>query len=508
MNLQNYIPDITFERIGPDQKKESFLHFIVGEKRSGIFLFIVLIGSAFQFVLFKLLYPFPDFISDSYSYIATNLYDLKVNLWPIGYSKFILLVHAISPTDTFLVYCQYFILQGTLLYFFYTVLYLFQPSKTFTNILFLFLFFNPIFLYLSNCVLSDALFCSLSILWFTQLIWTLYKPKAYHIISIALLIGFLFTIRYTAIYYPLVSAFALLISRQKTLSKIAGSLAPLIFIIPFIIYTKQKTKEVTGTSEFSVFGGWQLANNALYMYDYIKVDSTQLPPEFRPLDRMTKQYFNIVHPRFKDFSPFPGTYFIKVHYAPLKQYMLRYVKSEDGNWGFREWGKVSPLYNAYGSYLIKKYPFQFARYYLLLNTKNYFIPHLEKFNLYNIGENEVWPEAATWFQYKTTAIAVVSKELQGSIFFIYPTLFLLLNFFFLYAFISLVLARSKFKYDQFRYKAVILTAVLLLTNFGFSVLATPVVLRYEVFPMILLFTFSLLIMQLLNNTKHSNNVID
>ena len=82
------------------EKKESFRSFVFREKKNRRYLLIALVGMIVQFIVFKILYPFPDFISDSYSYIATNVYHMDVNLWPIGYSKFLLWLHMISNSDT------------------------------------------------------------------------------------------------------------------------------------------------------------------------------------------------------------------------------------------------------------------------------------------------------------------------------------------------------------------------------------------------------------------------
>lgn len=473
-------------------KTNGLFQFIFHEKTNRKYLTIGIAGSILQLVIFKLLYPFPDFISDSYSYIATNLYHMDVNLWPVGYSKFLLLIHVINQSDLFLILIQYFIVQTSILYFFFSILYIYKLSLWKKRILFVFLLFNPIFLYISNCVLSDALFFSLSLLWITQTMWMLYSPKKYHLITIPLLIGALFTIRYTAVFYPLVNAFSFAIGRQKALVKLLGILSPLILMVPFVVFTESKTKEITGTSEFSVFGGWQIANNALYMYDHIHVDTSTLPKNTIELDGLVKQYFRRVPAEFRDFSDFPGTWFIKHSDAPLKRYM-RSKYNEDGVVGqFWSWGQVSPIYNLYGTFLIKNYPFSFLKYYLCLNVKNYFLPHLEKFDNYNLKMDSVFYMAQYWFNYPTPYVRSASKEAQGYIFGMYPILFLMLNFLFMGSLIILFIS-GKLGVLKFRQNPALFVVILfLITNFAFSVFATPVVLRYQIFPAVLLLAFSLI----------------
>ncbi len=472
-----------------------FLSFVWKEKVNRRYLWITLVGSIIQFIILKLLFPFPDFISDSYNYIQSAIFHLNVNLWPIGYAKFLWLVHKIHYSDTFLLATQYAILQSALLYFFYTIACLLRPSRVSLNILFFFLLFNPLFLYMSNCVLSDALFNAITIVWLAQLMWQIFCPRMYHVIVSAVLIGLAFTIRYTAIYYPIIMGLGLLLSRQNPWIKLAGTLAPLMLMIPFVQFTKVQTKAVTGTAEFSVFGGWQIANNALYMYDHIDVDPQQLPPGSVKLDSMVKKYYSTAPDGWFNFEDFPGTFFIKHSDAPLKQYMYKYYEKEADSSSFLAWGKVSPMYNAYGTYLIKHYPFSFARYYMLLNAKLYFNPFLEKYGSYNVGTDEVDDWAQYWFHYKTTKVRVVSRSLLGTLFYVYPSVFLVLNIFFTGIFIWL-LASGKWKHLSPSFKKILwLTAGFLLVNFGFSVFATPVVLRYQVIPFALLFIFTWLLLE-------------
>src|SRR5438445_170385 len=103
-----------------------FRTFVFGTQANRKLLWIVLLGSIVQLAIFKLCYPFPDFISDSYNYIESAANNLNVNLWPIGYAKFLVLIHQISYNDTLLVTIQYFLLQSSLLYFFYTINYLYR----------------------------------------------------------------------------------------------------------------------------------------------------------------------------------------------------------------------------------------------------------------------------------------------------------------------------------------------------------------------------------------------
>jgi len=330
-----------------------------------------------------------------------------------------------------------------------------------------------------------------------------YRPRHYQVYVQAVLIGLAFTIRYTAIYYPIISIFAFLFFKYKFLLKFIGIISPWILVVPFIIYTQQKTKKATGTAEFSVFGGWQLANNALYMYDHIKIDSSKLPPRTVELNRMARKYFEQIPPEYRQLDPLPGTFFIKVPNAILKPYLRRKnLKITDAPSEFLAWGTVSPVYKEYGEYLIKHYPVAFAQYYLWLNTKNYFIPHLEKFGNYNLDMDTVYDPAVKWFKLKGNSIsAIPSQEFQNHLFFFYPPFFMMLNLYFSVCLIYLLSTRRLFKIKRPLFLSILFTTAFLFINFCFSIFATPVVLRYQVVPMIILFTFSLYLTDMLDRGR-------
>jgi hypothetical protein len=434
-------------------------------------------------------------MSDSYNYIESAANNLNANIWPVGYAKFLILVHLISDSDTLLISIQYGLVQLSLLYFFYTVRYLYEPSALIANILFVVIFFNPASLYLSNYVLSDALFGNITILWFSILLRLLTHPSRILLLIQVILMGLAFTIRYTAMFYPFVAAITLLISPVRPLQKVLWMASPALLFLPFIRFTQSETNAVTGTPEFSVFAGWQLANNALYMYGYIQVDSTQLPPETHSLDRMVKQYYHWAPPGYINLDDFDGTFFIKHSDAPLKQYMFRHYWKEARTNSFLSWGKVSPMYNKYGSWLVSHYPLAFARYYLWLNTKNYFTPYLAQMGLYNYGTDSVWDDAQYWFRYPSPRIRSISTKFQGMLFYSYPSVFLLLNLYFAGCLLWLRLTRKLKQLKPVFKKALWLLTSFWVINFGFSIFATPVVLRYEVVPMLFLFTFSMLLLE-------------
>lgn len=487
--------------------KFSFFSFIWKEKINRLFLLMALAGTTLQFIIFKQYYPYPDFFSDSYSYLFAAHANLDVSIWPIGYSKFLRWFHFLTYSSTALTAFQYFLVELGALYFFFTFLFLFNPVKKASITLFLFLFFNPLFLYISNYVNSDPLFASLSLIWFTQLLWILHKPRIYHLFLQGIILFLCFTVRNNAYYYPIIAAIVFILSRQSWKLKLSGILWPFLFIIPFIIHTRNAAYKMTGFKQYSLFTGWQLANNALYMRGHITVDSNQLPSKgSRILNNIAEIYFHNRAPEFDEYlSAYVANYFIRQPNAPLKEFFSTYFNPTDDYEIIIAWAQASIIFEQYGSYLIKKYPLKFTQYFLWPNTKNFFISPLEKLEIYNLGQDEVNAIAQTWFNFKSTSITSFSKEVQGKILFLYPMIFLFINLYFL---INLYIWFKKFKV---RHITPSYTPYLLLAssywvlNFGFSVFATMNVLRYQFTPMIFCLGFTLLLMNILH-TKESKPI--
>jgi hypothetical protein len=485
------------------------LSYIWSVKGNRVLLLIATAGMIIQFTIFKLLYPFPDFFSDSYSYLFAAYAHLDVSIWPIGYSKFLYLFHKLTYSATALTAFQYFFLEIGCLYFFFSFLYLFKPKKINRTLLFIFLFFNPLFLYISNYINSDPLFAALSLFWFTQLLWIIYHPRIYQLFIHAILLFLCFTVRNNAYYYPIISLIAFCLSRQDWKLKLAGSLLPFAFILPFIIFTRNAAYKMTGSHQFSLFTGWQLANNALYMRGHIEVDSSELPNEAtRVLDRISTKYFAHRAPEFDDYlSAYVANFFIREPNAPLKTYYDKYYQAKNEYESVVYWGRASVTFSEYGSTLIKEHPIEFIQYYLFRNTRNYLIPPLEKLEIYNLGMPEVYPIARYWFHFKSKSVTAISEEGQGILLGAYPFFFLFINLiFFGYGILALINMKN-FTYPSFRNHVLLLGGSFWLINAAFSIFATVNVFRYQFFPMILYLAFSFVLIETIETKKIAKNAI-
>jgi hypothetical protein len=459
-------------------------------RRQTILLSIFL---AIQFVCFKFFYPFPDFFGDSYNYIDAAVNNLDVNIWPIGYSKFLQLFHWTSNSATALTLVQYFLLEAAYFYLYQTIVRCFPTSRRTRIIILIFFFLNPINLYVSNYVSSDVLFLTLSLVWLTELLWIIYKSSWYHIVVLSVVFSIAFTFRYNAMYYPLIATIGFLISKQPILQKVMGIFLGPLLIIPFIIFTSNAAKKLSGVPQFPpIYGGWQWANNALYFRESIQEDSTAFPtPQTTDLDQIARNYFRTVPPEYRDLFPYVGNFFIQQRQAPLRQYIVKTFKSSES---IEAWAKAAPIFKEYGIWLIKRHPMAFVRHYLLLNTKNYFIPPLEKLEVYNLNSPKIDPLAEIWFGLFSNKVTYIfPRTFQGGFLFFYPYFFLFLNLYFgwsLYFFIKQKGFRQSLRPFAI---TVLLITLLLLTNFGFSVFANIIAFRYQLFPLAVLLIFALLL---------------
>ena len=470
-----------------------FKDYVFAENR--VYCMVILGIMILEWILFKLCYPFPDFFSDSYGYIIAAALHLNVNIWPIGYSRFLAFFHFFTTSGWTLVFFQYLVWSVSALYFYLTVTYFYHTGRNTRTFLCIFLFFNPLFLYVANYVTSDMLFISMSTIWITQLIWILHRPRLYQALVQAILVFIMFTFRYNAMIYPLIATGVFLMSKQKIWAKVLGIVSAPVLILLFIIWSSQAAKDLTGTAQFPpILGGWQWGNNALYIRGFIQEDSNAFPtPETAELDRISRKFFSLPsRPQDLLYSEV-ANFFIRHPEAPLKQYMRRHYHPHTDYEDIVAWGKVAVIFDLYGKFIIKRHPLAFARYYLLVNTKNYFIPPLEKLEIYNVGQNEMWSSGQAWFQYPSPKVWCISKKLQGTVLALFPISFLLLHLYFIISLIQFVRLGGFRKTSRtVRYTILIITTFLAL-NAAFSIFANIIVIRYEIFPMLVFFSFAMLL---------------
>jgi len=465
-------------------KPVSFYAYVWDIKRSRIYCIAAVITYLLQFIFFKLLYPFANYMPDSYFYLKAAVSNADVNIWPVAYSKFLRLVSFFTHSDTILVGLQYFSIQLTGLLFLFTLVYFIRLGRIVRNSLYIFFLLNPISLYVANYVSADALFIGCSLLWFTSLTWIVLYPKPWIGIAHALLLLGCFSLRYNAIYYPLISIIAFSLSPQRWRTKLIAIGLAGTLLLGFIWYTSNKMKEATGHFQFSAFGGWQLANNALYMYEHIPASKRQpLPLRFERLETMVRQHIDTLN-KVKmghDDSTYASFYLWNAS-GPLVQYMNREYKNDSTISNFRRWGSQGPLYFEYGKYLISNYPVSFTINFLFPNAINFAYPPPEFLNTYNLGSDSVLMTAKDWFQYRS--LKVRDRNRKNTIMFFadwYSVFAALINLLLVINTAGMLFFKVSKVLPNPVMKWVILCLCLWVLNAIFSIGASSIVLRYQLF---------------------------
>ncbi|MCS3800122.1 NAD(P)-binding protein [Niastella sp. OAS944] len=489
-----------------------FKAFLYNDKRNRIYLYCSAIAIIIQFAVFKYFYPFASFINgDSYVYLETAYQNLSINTYPVGYSNFLRLFSVFTKSDLILVAFQYLLLNISLLVFLFTIFYFYKPGKPAQIFLLAFLILNPVFLYLSNYVSSDTLFLALSLMWLTQLIWIIHRPTTKLIIWNGLILFCVFTIRYNAMYYPIIAGIAFLLSKQKWWMKIAGPAIGVALIGLFVLYTGNQYKKLTGVWQFSPFSGWQLANNAMYAYRYVdKADRTIVPTRLREIDKMISTYFDTT----KDLKRFPhekmkaSTVYMWTPGLPLQKYMVDHSKNDTSKKDLKRWAAVGPLYSGYGSYIIRKHPLAFLQYYIWPNAVKFYAPPVEFLEQYSTGKDSVAPIAQQWFGYKSRKITSRFKDFDVQILDFLPIMAGMLHIVFLFGLMGYLMFQG-YKKQPWLNKAILLVTTFWLLNFGFSVFASPIALRFQLFPIIVSIAFACLFIEYIIKVarQHETNYI-
>lgn len=442
-----------------------------------------------QFIVFKLCYPFADYFNDSFTYIDAAVNHHLMSVRPIGYSRFLELVHLVTASDTVVVFLQYFTMQAGALLLFFTIRYFFPLSKKASNWLFGILLFNPVILYISNYISSDALFIGLSLCWFVQLIWIIQRAKWIHLIPLAGLLFIIFSLRYAALYLPSIALLALLLSKRNWFFKLT---AITVTVLPlFIEYQRIKhiTKKETGTAVFSAFSGWMAVNNALHMYPYITARNEDFSsPECKAFNPIVKKYFDSLPPKALPYPNVTVTYLWN-NASPLKTYMHVVEKQKKINSYFNAWHAVAPVFLQYSSQLVRQHPVAYAHYFMWPNTTAYCLPPLESLLSYNEMRTTVDSTAIKWFGYKSERVKALNPSVQGKILSPVPWLFLFVNILFCSSLAVILIRRNHYDLSPGLLRTLVLAGAFWIVNFCFSVYAAPIVFRFQLFPMIIYSAF-------------------
>lgn len=478
-------------------KEPGFFAFIWRHPANRIYLLAALAINIVLFLFYKYYHPLPDFYSDSQGYILAAAENKRVFYRPFGYARFLQRLHNFTDDHYTIVAVQYCMAVIASLFCYFSVDYLFRfQNKKIKFISWLLVTVNPLLLALSNMILSDILFTALSVVWFTLLLWVIKKKQWWSLIAQVVILYLVFQVRYNALYYPVLCSIVLLLSPgMKVYYRLSGVAAS--FIVIFALYNgiRNETAQATGADVFAGFSGWQMANNALYIYKHTDIKSSDFEEnDQRLLNEFVKFFIDSMPAIDKQGieQGVPGAAFLWAPKSPLKQYVTYHYKKYRSSY-FRSWYQVSEMYGDYGKRIITKYPYAYFRWYILGNLRFFMVPMAETLETYNVGDTKLTPLTRQWLRIKEDKLYTRSPSLQRTVMSPYPWLHAVL-FVFGLLMPALYLFRAKKRQGKWRgsfVMPVLFWYLFLLAGMAFSVIAAVVCLRYEAVLFVISFTLPL-----------------
>ncbi|WPV67806.1 hypothetical protein [Chitinophaga sp. LS1] len=492
--------------------EKDFVNYALRTPANQLYIAFSISLSFAAWIVFKVFYPNPNIIFDSYYYIYAAYFNDDVSAWPVGYSKILRLIGWFSHSIDAVLIVQYIFLQCSFLFFSLSIRYIFKISSWTSAILFAFLFLNPIYLYTCNLVLSDAIFLGLSLMWLINLLWIIFKPRPYMIIIQALLLFITFTIRHSALFYPIVGCFALLLSKQRIVYKMVGIVLPCVLIGGFMLFSIHENNKLFGINQFSPFQGWKVASNALYIYEHVDSNEVKpVPPRFKELDSSVQSYYHSKHMPVSIFNPDPswGSYYMFMYPSPLLTFRDKKMGPEKNFLiNVRTLSLLGPLYKDYGSYILKQYPLTYARYFVLPNISIYMMPYPEVYfdsiNPFRIQQDTLGKVANKWFGNYSVSASREVISFRAALFSQYPLLNTFIHILFLIGLAGFVVLNGYQKIENVFARCVLLVGLLWVTNFFFIVIASASLLRYQLFITVVEFTFMLIFVEFVFLSDNKN----
>ncbi len=496
----------------PGNMPVSFFRFIVNNKSNLRFLLAGAAVTFIYFILLRIFFPAASFYPDSMAYIEAAAKGLEVSYRPIGYSNFISFFHSMVQSDWLLIFAQFFSGIIANLFLFFTLTYFFPAKKTYRLLLFVLLLCNPLYVLSGNYILSDAFFCSFSVTWFTVLLWIMHRPRWVYFFIQLVLLYWLILLSYTALIYPFIVAAAYLLSKQATWKKTVAIGIPFLVVIIMVNNTIDKTEDMTGTPTFSAWGGWQLANNSLFILRHVKADSASFDSKTsKEICAFSNYYFDsLKRNNLINYDDNVNSSLMFSNGSPLKNYMYYYIPQlyaihpppQTTNRYLTSWTIMGPIFEDFAVRVIKKYPLDYLRYFVAPNITLYFHPPIEAYGSYNNNEDTLNHLITTYYNYPSNKI---NQSHAGFIkLFMNPWswIFTLINTLFLLLTAAYYFMR-RYKNDAWFNKCLIFYLSFYALNFLFNIVAAPNVFRYHIAVVTLCIIFIVYLWQRVSGAKKS-----
>lgn len=454
------------------------------------------------YFIIKTLYPYPDQTADTGNYILCAKKMTIGGYRPIGYSWFLNYFHQLSESIHFIFIAQLFLHAVATLSFIFTVKFYYPVKNIILYYLFaFFLIISPNTLKLTNLILSDTIFNSLTLMFITTLFWITQSKNSITkgiIIFIHILLLYLaFNVRYSALFYPAISLICLLFLSKNKMLGAAISLIPIFVIFGTYKKTKSQMNKHIGIDTFSGFSGWAMANNAVSIIPYIDLKPNEIKDKKSAfIHSVVKQFPDSVYSKKRIIA----TDFMWNKKSSGKQAFFQIRKTNNMSY-VKGWVYSGLLLNKYAITLIKKYPYQYFKHFILMNTKQVF----KFFNIWNPKTYKPDKLQKEWFNLDIEEYKFTSEFFKK----INPVLMIfhyLRWILFISASLFLMIKIKSLDFNNYQRKLFWIIIIFIVFYIGFSIISHPVNnFRYMtptyIYQLFVIYTAGIGVLKILNKRK-------
>lgn len=469
-----------------------------------VFSFFV---STITFIILRHFFHAANLYYDSIAYLQNAQLNSSISFRPITYSKIIPFFKAISDSDISIVLAQFYANYFANIFLFLTTLYIFPVRKIGQWVLFISLFLNPLYFSYNNYILSDAFFCSLIVIWFCLLLWSIILPKWYFFaLQIAVLVP-AFYLRYHGIIFPIISLVCIfLFSNISLIKKAVVALIKIACFAFIIIITTNNNKRTVNINSFSAFSGWQIANNAMFIVennpscidDILKYNKDS---DLTEAVNFIKHYYDTSLQPLKE--TVPSGIFIWDTKSPLRSYHKFYVISHHLTDAQAE-QVLGPVFKKFGASVIERNPISYLKNFILPNFKLYLKSRMEALAMYNLDSDKIPSIAAGYYKYENTTVSTLTRHKFKLLTLPFRYVFFLSNA------LSIAISIAYFKIfgykkESFFTKIILAFNAVFFINLIFVIVLVPSAFRYQIFIQTLLFPYLIAVTEQIRLKKIAKN---
>jgi len=288
-----------------------------------------------------------------------------------------------------------------------------------------------------------------------------------------------FTVRYNAIYFPLISVGVIFWCGASRKEKRRGIAFILILLGSFIGFTQTQFEKHTKIAQSAPFSGWQVVANALQAYSNVSpINPDSVPGRFKELQTFVNKYMDSIH-SVSHHPYFESSFFYMWDTrSPLLQYSKSSIVGNYDHPDFKTWANIAPSLSDYGYFLIKTHPGAYLKYYVLKNVLSFNQPETEYLSWYNMGKPIVGPIVVKWFGLPSNEIHFTDKNPSLTILSIISESIGPINLIMLIGFLVFLAMKGFSKCTVDSRRVLLIMVLFWFSNSGFSIIASPIHLRY------------------------------